>query len=297
MIRKRGATTYLAGAFIIAFLGITLLKGDTDQNDADPATTYSEKEKARIDGFWRLYTAASEQRRNGDLETAAKTYSDALSMNTRHEDTLYYLGNTLTQLSRHGEAIDVFEKLVVVNSLSARAHFQLGTIRSNTDSGDLFDLDAAEREFQRTLEINREESAPVQRLGEIALAKGQPEKAMRLLGDTIRTNEKAVSAYVLLGYLQWAQGDRAKARQLMNEARSRNGVEATPTGVAGEGDTRSGRLPDIQRNGLFTEHVQAAVADSVDASASEVETRYSELHRHILEVGSRWREMQSNASG
>ena len=185
MRRNLGVPTYLAGAFIIAFLGITLLKGDTDPKDTDDATAYSDTRKAQIDGFWRLYSAASDQRRNGDLETAAKTYGEALTMNERHEDTLYYLGNSLAQLSRHVEAIDVFEKLVSVNSLSARAHFQMGTIRSNTASGDLFDLDAAEQEFQRALEINREESAPVQRLGEIALAKGQSAKAMRLLGDTI----------------------------------------------------------------------------------------------------------------
>jgi tetratricopeptide (TPR) repeat protein len=297
MMRPPSPIIYLSGIFLIIFLLITFIKSQEEGPVSESATRISGMKRTQIDQFWYLYGQASEHHRTGDFERAATAYRKALRLNDRHEDTLYYLGNTLIQLARYREAIDMFRKLSEINPLSTRAHFQIGTILSSTESDAPFDLDAAEQEFQRTLEINREESEPLLRLGEIAVAKGAFDRAEMHLSDTIRLNRKAVTAYYLLGYIKWLDGHSDEARRLFNEARIHNRKEQPVNDVAGEGDTRDGQPLGNARHSLFSQLVEDAMAPATEPSDTQIDAVYRQVRRFCDEVAGRWRKQQNDTSG
>lgn len=281
--------TYLIGAFVLAFVLITVIKTRQGQSDSEPVTRLSDARKTQIARFWAVYNRASDHRRAGHPDSAVVAYRDALRLNDRHEDALYYLGNTLLQLGRYDEALDAFRRLIAVNPLSTRAHFQAGAILSCTDPGAPFDLDAAEREFLRTFELNREESEPLVRLGEVAVAKEKFDLAETYLRDATRLNKKAVVAYYLLGYLQWRRGDRPEAVELFNTALSQSRSDQPTHGVPGEGDTRDGAQLGEGRQSLFTPLVQTAMDGLPHRSDARIDDAYRQLARFCEKVSERWR--------
>lgn len=281
---------YIIGVFAVAFILITVVKARQDHAPLDRAGQMSGERRAGIARFWKTYRRASDLWRTGDLDGAVVAYREALSLDDRHEDALYYLGNTLFDLGRYEEALVVFRRLVAVNPLSARAHFQAGAILSCAESGAPFDLDAAEREFHRTLEINREESEPLVRLGEVALAKGDLDRAQDYLTGATRLNIKAVEAYYLRGYIRWKRGDRPEAVKLFKTALKYNQADKPVRGVLGEGDVKRQKSADgPRRQSPFTPFLQTAMALRLDASDQQVDTAYRQLARFCDELSGRWR--------
>ncbi|MFQ6047170.1 MAG: tetratricopeptide repeat protein, partial [Gemmatimonadales bacterium] len=106
-------------------------------------------ERVRIREFWQTYRGATAQRIAGRREEAAAEYRRALELNPRHEDALYYYANMQLELGAFEEAEGALRRLVEVNPVSARAHSRLGILYSCPETGDLFNVPAAEREFLR----------------------------------------------------------------------------------------------------------------------------------------------------
>jgi tetratricopeptide (TPR) repeat protein len=283
-VRRSTSVYTLVGVFLLAFLGIAALKGTrTAQDGPAPGSVFSEARKAQIAAFWEAYRRASERRQAGDLEAAVPAYREALRLDARHEDTLYYLGNALFDLGRYEEALAAFRQLIAVNPLSARAHFQAGAVLSCPEPGAPFDLEAAEQEFRRTLEINREESEPLVRLGEVALARGDLDAAEAHLTGAVRLNAKAAGAYYLLGYIRWTRGDRAGAAALLHTALRQKAPEKPAHGVLGEGDRRQPHRPgEVRRQSLFAPFVEAGLALSADEAACQ--TVYPPLARFCEDI-------------
>lgn len=285
-MRYRSAV-YLIGVFILAFLVITALK--TRRQDVEETRIrVPPGQRARIAQFWEAYSRASAWRRSGALDSAVVAYRNALEINDRHEDALYYLGNALFALGRYDEALDTFRRLIDINPLSARAHFQTGAILSCAEPGAPFDLDAAEREFRRTFEINREESEPLVRLGEIALAKGEHDRAEAHFAAATRLNIKAVVAHYLSGYIRWRRGDGPGARVLFRAALTHSQSEQPVHGVPGEGDTREGSRPGAARQSLFAAHVTAAMEGPPHRTDAQIDTAYRRLDAFCRMVEVRW---------
>jgi tetratricopeptide (TPR) repeat protein len=259
-------------------VAITLLRQSPEHKT--PVTAMSEDRKTRIDQFWTAYRRASDFRLAGDLENAVDAYRQALALNDRHEDALYYLGNTLFQLDRYDEALASFRRLIEVNPLSARAHFQTGAILTLAEPDAPFNLDAAKEEFQRAFEINREESEPLVRLGEVELARGAYDRAETLLTDAARLNTRTVTALYLLGYLRWRAGDRNGATDFLATARARSREDRPVHGVAGEGDTRDRRRQEEGRQSLFMPHVTSAT-DDLEQSSDDVYTRFDRFREQV----------------
>lgn len=266
------------GLFGVAFILITVIKQMDQRADGGASQAFSETRKAQIARFWDACRRASELRESGDLNGAVGAYREALRLDARHEDTLYYLGNTLFDLGRYDDALAAFRQLIAINPLSARAHFQAGAILSCPASGAPFDLKAAEQEFRRTLEINREESEPLIRLGEVALATNRLDEAERRLTDATRLNVKAPGACYLLGYISWTRGDKQKASEWLETALRRRTVEKPAAGMSGEGDRRTPSAGDVRRQSLFAPFIESIAALPED-SATRVETVYAPLAR------------------
>jgi len=201
--------TLSALAMVVLFILLVLTK----QKSAKPSvstlhkTTLSASEKEKIKDFWEIYRSATDSRLEGDWPAAAIAYKQALLLNPEHKDALYYSGNIFFEVGEYDSAVTVWSKLIEVNPLSKRAHMQLGTLYSSGIPGVPFDLSRAEQEFLHALEINKEESGSLLRLGSIYVLMGNFPKAEPLLKTALQINFKSIEAAYLLGFLNWKSGD------------------------------------------------------------------------------------------
>lgn len=267
---------------LIGLLGVLALhcKGDDPPAPAAERAGMSDERKAEIRRFWEVYNRATALRLQSAWAEAAAAYQEALAGDPRHEDSLYYLGNAFFELGRYQEAAETWKRLIETNpNQSSRAHAQLGMLYSCGVPGAPFDLDAAERELKKALAINKEESGPVIKLGEVALLKGERKKALEYLSDGRNLNFKSVQANYLIGYLKWTAGDTGGALKDLKQAAD-FALAAKPSPEAsGEGDTKKkGPLlaKGVGSRGLLTPYWKSLddwPADAATPARMEVEYR------------------------
>jgi Flp pilus assembly protein TadD len=138
-------------------------------------------------------------------------------------------------------AAAVWRTLVSVNPSSARTQSQLGGLYMCLDPGAPLQLDSAERHMRRAHEINKEETGPLLRLGEVALMRGDAEAARRLFETVLATDEANGPAHFYAGYIAWKSNSATLARQEFRRAADAAG--APMAAVPGEGDTKRGATP------------------------------------------------------
>ena len=201
---------------IVIFITITLLKyrePEVSFKSSDSKKTQSEREN--IQRFWQIYRKATENRIAGKPEKAVLEYEQALNIDNQHEDAWYYLGNVYLELNKFEAAKQAWQHLIKINPNSSRAHFQLGDLYLTFNNRDIFNLDSAEQEFKKTLDINKEETAPTLRLGQIALIRNHLLNAKNLFEAVMKSNFKSVEAHFLNGYIAWKTGQSKKALDLL----------------------------------------------------------------------------------
>lgn len=227
--------------FSALFAAITMRKNKsakTEQNLKD--STYTTLEKEKVVQFWERYRKATDYRMNEQWEQAADSYRQALDLNDRHEDALYYLGNMYLELSRYREAEVCWHKLVQVNPKNSRAFLQLGTLYLSSET--FFDIDKAESACREALNINKEETGPLLLFGEVKLIRGRLDDAASDFAAVTASNFKSTEAYFLGGYVAWKKGDRKKARDMFVQAvKHSKPLDNSPGKVLGEGDTKKGK--------------------------------------------------------
>jgi len=189
--------------------------------------------------FWELFNEATTTRMRGDCRAAIGLYEQALAVDARHEDSLYYVGQCRQTLGDYPGARDAFEKLVAINAHSARGHLALGALLASPEKEAPIDLALAEREFRRAHEINGEETGAMLRLGEIALVRGDAPQARDWLESALRTNPKSVEAAFLLGYMRWRARDVPGAQAYYTRAVKAAATDAPIQGVLSEGDRKA----------------------------------------------------------
>jgi tetratricopeptide (TPR) repeat protein len=259
------------------------------QNPDTPAAGPSEKYKGQVRRFWERYHSATALRLQGKWEEAAAAYQEALVLDPRHEDSLYYLGNAFFELGRFGEADSTWRRLMATNpTQSSRAHAQLGMLYSCGAPGTPFDLDQAERELHLALSINKEESGPVIKLGEVALLRGDRKQAMEYLSDGRNLNFKSVQAHYLIGYLKWAEGDAAGALAELKQAADFALAAKPAPEASGEGDTKKkGPLlaKGVGSRGLLTSYWKALDDWPKDTAApARMQEEYRRFDQRLQEV-------------
>jgi enediyne biosynthesis protein E4 len=236
--------------------------------------------RAEIAEFWERFREATRLRIAGSNGAAQVAYTRALELNPRHEDALYYLGNTELELGHYREALSAWERLVAVNPGSARAHSRLGDLYLCGDPGAPRDLAKAEAEFRRAAEINREETGPLLRLGELALIRNQPADATRYFDAVIGSHARSVEAHLLKGYLAWKQAQAGPAAALFRTAVTLAQSTQTIPHRSGEGDTKRGLAPAVaptSRCRMF--EAQLDSLSGVDSALTS--TRISDIYRQI----------------
>jgi enediyne biosynthesis protein E4 len=228
--------------------------------------------RAGIREFWQIYRGATGDRMAGRIGAARDAYRRALDLNPGHEDALYYLGNMELELGHYAEAQAAWTRLVQDNPSSARTHSRLGDLYACMDPGAPRNLAKAEAEFRRALELNREETGPLLRLGEIALMRGDLDGAISRLNAVIGSHTRSVEAHFFEGYVAWKRAQRDSAAALFRKAvaltRSAPPIQALP----GEGDTKRGLAPAVARTSRCR---------IFDVDSTSLSTEMNEVYRRL----------------
>jgi tetratricopeptide (TPR) repeat protein len=241
----------IAIIFALLFLLVTINKVKRAPAPEDVGEGVDPERKREIKKFWDTYSLAEEKRVNGDEEEAISLYRDALKINPVHENSLYFLGSLLSEEGRFTEALTVFKKLVDVNPRSVRAHSHIGLILSSLSPGATLELVDARAEFEKCIEINREESGPFFHLGRIDLYSRNYDDAHQSFDAVTKLNFKNLKAYRLSALGKIRQGKELEAFHLYERALEVGaGLHSTPAGgVPGEGDTEASLKPQSVREG------------------------------------------------
>ncbi len=229
------------------FAAVTVLKNrPSDSATGDASTTVSTDERARVLRFWETYRRATEHRIAGRTAEAIEAYTSALALNPEHHDALYYLGNLEFDLGNLRAAERAWQRLIEIEPTSARAHSQLGTLYFCVGEDEPLQPDRAAAEFERAATINREETGPLLSLGEIALVRGDMEEARYYFDAVIGSNYTSVEAHFYKGYIAWRSGALGQASDLLAAAVALAQPAAPKPDAPGEGDTRAGAAPMVR---------------------------------------------------
>lgn len=226
---------------IVAILGVLVLLTVPAgcREAADRKAAGDDAHRASVLKFWEALNRATADRRAGDHAAAARAYEEALAVDPRHEDALYYLGHCRREEGKQSAARDAFTRLTAVNPHSSRGHVALGAILASPVDGTAPDLRGAEENFRRAHDINKEETGPMVRLGEVLLVRGDRAGADEWLRAALKTNQKSVEAAFLIGYLAWESGDLPATREAYSLAIRAASADAPVKGVLGEGDRKA----------------------------------------------------------
>jgi len=252
-------------------------------------------ERQRVVEFWKSFNEATKVRTGGSCAGAIPLYEEALALNPEHEECLYYLGQCRRELREPARARDLFERLVAVNPESARGHLALGALLASPDPAEPMDLVAAEQHLRTAHGINREETGPVIRLGEVALVRGRTDEAGELFEAVLLTNARSVEAALLAGYVA-RTSDHPGEAALIERVREATRVEGPVKGVLSEGDRRdrggkaTRSLPNPLGQLLFgapADALRALAAAGTPPSDDAVRQAWSEVARLHREYRSR----------
>lgn len=207
--------------------------------------------------FWKNHRAGMDARRQGRWTAAVAAFRRALEIRPEHETTHYYLASALFETGHHAEAVAHWEAILVHHPMSSRANVQLAAVHAIPDLLDLFDLDRARAHLERALELNREETGPLIRLGEVEVARGNESKGRELLEQARLTNPRAASAHYLCAYLSWKAGDEAQAQQDLKLALDALAVTRQAQTPMLEGDIRVGDMETMARETMSSRRLFA----------------------------------------
>jgi len=281
---KKTALIILA-VFAALFVVITLSKREPAKEAAkEQANSATAIEKEKVLKFWERFRKATDYRMNEQWSLAAENYRQALELNGRHEDALYYLGNMYLELSQFREAEACWKKLVEVNPKNSRGSRQLANLYLESD--ELFDIDKAEAACRETIRINKEESGPMLSMGEIMLIRGRLDEAAADFAAVTASNFKSTGAYFLGGYVAWKKGEKAKARELFGLAVKYAKPEEHKAGkVIGEGDTKPGKgFGNVTSKSIFRGHIAALSSVRPEEMEPALEKSYRQLDLQLTEL-------------
>ncbi len=196
-------------------------------------------DRVRVLAFWQHQRAGMALFKAGrDYPAAVREFEQALALDPVHEDSLFYLANSLIELGQPAAAIVSLRRLTELNSQSLRGFQQWGTLRALT-ARTRADLVAAEELLLKARAINPEETGVLQVLGEVALLRGEPALADERLAQVIASNQRAARAIYLRAYLASKSGRHDASRELLKQTRAALGPEWKPQGTTHEGDVKN----------------------------------------------------------
>ncbi|MCC6365288.1 MAG: VCBS repeat-containing protein [Bryobacterales bacterium] len=210
--------------------------------------------------FWEKQRAAMDaMKREHDPAKAAGLFREALAMDPRHEDSLYYLANCLAAQEDAAGAVAELDKLAQVNPQSHRALQRKGELLASSASS-RSQFTAARAPLEAALRLNSEETGTLVLLGEVDLALGDLHAADQRFTHACQANARAANAWFLRGYIAWRRQDGREAAAMLTAARKALGPDWKPRGAALEGDVKRSMYKEAGFLNVF--------ADQWDGSAA-----------------------------
>ena len=207
MINKKNI--FVVAILVLAFVAITIVKYGVNSSDNSSATDFVKSDS--IQQFWTYYNTATDFRLQGKIDSAIKNYQEALSINQKHEDALYYIGNMFMNSDNYNQAQSSWEKLVKINPQSERAYIQLGNLYFCINHAGYFHPEKSKLFFELAANLNKETLSPNLKLGEIALFQNKSNVAFSIFDKLSMMDQKNAEIYFIIGYLNWKSGNELKA--------------------------------------------------------------------------------------
>lgn len=176
---------------------------DDDSGQSETTPPPSERPEAR---FWETFRAAGLARREGDPARAVALYSEALSIDGEHRDSLYYLGQLSYLRGDVETAAALFDRLAELEPGGLRAWQQLSLVKGQRRDGWAADLEGATLAARQALGLNRGESLNHLLLARWAAYGGDGDGARRHLDEALGHNPNLQPAQSLL---RWLDADGA----------------------------------------------------------------------------------------
>lgn len=268
----------ILGLFVLVFVVITYLKRETPEKSSS-ATEQSSRLSHRdsVTEFWAVYREATQCRIQGKPELAAEKYTEALSLNDRHEDALYYGGNVYYQLGRFQEAERAWSRLTQVNPLSTRAYIELGDLYLTEE----YNLRKAKPLYQRAFQISKEETGPLVRLARVAVLEGNLSLAEQYYQDILRAYPNR-EAYLLTGYLAWKTGAEQKAFDRFGKSVKYTASASSKHAISNEGDTKTGNpMEYVHMEGLFDSWLRKVTQVRAEYTRKDMTELYQNLRVYL----------------
>src|SRR5215472_4161966 len=127
--------------------------------------------------FWnKQHSAMDAMKRQKDYARAAALFREALALSPAHEDSHYYLANCLVALGQIPAAIAELDALTRINPQNHRALQRKGELLA-ASARSRSELVQAQRELESAIRLNSEETGTLVLLGEVELARAELAKA------------------------------------------------------------------------------------------------------------------------
>ena len=145
---------------------------------------------------------------------AEKFYQQALDKDPSFSDGLSGLMNTYFAEKQFDKAIAAANAQIAKSPNTANFYDLLGTALFNGKK----DLPAAEAALRKAIELDKNNSDALEKLGKVEIQQGASDKALALYRQSIKDNPREVTFYILSGELYEAKKDWDQAKAMYQQA-------------------------------------------------------------------------------
>ena len=145
---------------------------------------------------------------------AQKFYQQALERDPASSEGLSGLMNTYFAQKQFDKAIVAADVQIAKSPNNANFYDLLGTALFNAKK----DLPGADAALHKAIELDKNNSDAIEKLGKVQVQEGSADKALALYQQSIRDNPREVRFYILSGELYAAQRDWEHAKSMYQQA-------------------------------------------------------------------------------
>ena len=186
------------------------LKFSDAQNDAEQAMQRAPQSPAPYIQLGNIHLA---QKHFADAE---KYYQQALDKDPSSSEGLSGLMNTYFAQKEYDKAIAAANAQIAKSPKVANFYDLLGTALFNGKK----DLPGAEAALRKAIELDKNNSDAIEKLGKVQVQEGAPDKALALYQQSIKDNPREARFYILSGELYEARKDYDQAKAMYQQALS-----------------------------------------------------------------------------
>ena len=162
-------------------------------------------------GYIQLGNVKLAQKKFGEAETA---YRDALDRDANSADALSGLMNTYLAQNQTDKAVAAAQAQIAKSPNGSSFYDLLGSVLFN----DKKDMDGAEAALKKSVELDKNNSDALVKLGEVQASKGSADQAIATYQQSVKDNPREITLWIVLGELYESKHDWNNARNTYQKA-------------------------------------------------------------------------------